>query len=338
MIDFCVHTVQNEMKFTPLHIVIPKDRCQMKRRNGIIKQPTSRALFWGIGAFTVLGAAVIYAATKKDTKSADKKEVAQEPSILEDEVVQEANIPSYEQQTAQDQGIDQEEPQEKTIQQLILEQKALTNDNRILVIGDSQVGRNIEAVIKEDWDPVLGLSSVSWYKEGTNPAKILKNIAKQDPFFLELTQMLSEKFPIIFIQLGDNAINTSSEVSNLLQMILSNYEGGESPLIIWSGPFPICLPNNKSTAYVKAPPCEPGAWNCLPQYQEMKRTQFTPKIASAIRDLNNEKIIFISPYDSPVFPTSGRKACFTSDGIHLLRPAARQYLNNLLTTKVNKEG
>ena len=152
MIDFCVQTVQNEMKFTPLHIVIPKDRCQMKRRIGIIKQPTSRALFWGIGAFTVLGAAVIYAATKKDTKSPDRKEIAQEPKILEKEVVRQDAIPVHEEQTSsQDQGVDQGESQEKTIQQLILEQKALTNDNRMLVIGDSQVGRNIEAVIKEDW-------------------------------------------------------------------------------------------------------------------------------------------------------------------------------------------
>jgi hypothetical protein len=311
----------------------------MKRRNGIRKNPTSKALFWGIGAFTVLGAAVIYAATKKEDKAPDEKTpIAEEPTIIEDEVVAQEEMPIItDQAIPQNQAIPEGGSQEKTIQQLILDQKALTNDNRLLIIGDSQVGRNIEAVIKEDWDPALGLESVSWYKEGTNPAKIMKNISKNEPFFLDLTRMLSEKFPVIFVQLGDNAINNSTEVTNLLQMILSNYAEDESPLIIWSGPFPICLPNNKSTAYVKAPPCG-DSWNCLPQYQEMKRTQFTPRIASAIQDLGNKKIIFVSPYDGPLFPNLARKSCFTSDGIHLLRPAARQYLNNLLTIKVGNEG
>lgn len=219
--------------------------------------------------------------------------------------------------------------QPKTLGELIQKTSATKDDNRLLVIGDSQVKRNLYECIMQDWGNRLGLSVSTWNKEGTTPAKILDLMGNNTPEGAELKNALKQKPPIIFIQLGDNGINGPTEVKALLSKIVSNYKGVGNPLIIWSGPFPLCLPiPGQDTKYVKAPPC--STWRCLPNFQNEKRVVITNKIKDGIAQANLEDVIFISPYETKAFENYETRTCFTVDGIHLTRAIAQDYVTTLL--------
>lgn len=201
-------------------------------------------------------------------------------------------------------------------------------DNRILMIGDSQVGRTLSKAAQQVFVPTFNAQLHSWYFEGTTPKKILnKHIGENTSEGQNLKAALMQKFPIVFIQLGDNGITGSAECLSLLNYINSFYPTNQLPLIIWSGPFPLCLPNNVSTSYVKAEPCSPSDFRCITNYQEKKKNVDSGYIYQATSSISNAR--FITPYQlSPFNIQNGR--CFTSDGVHILQDAATLYLENLL--------
>ena len=195
-------------------------------------------------------------------------------------------------------------------------------------MGDSQVKRNLFECISQGWGNRLGVNVSTWNKEGTTPAKMLDLIRTNDPEGIELKNALKQKFPIIFIQLGDNGINGSTEVKSLLTKIASNYNTNEMPLIIWSGPFPLCLPvPGQDTKYVKAPPC--STWRCLPNFQNEKKVTITNKIRDGIAQATLPSVVFVSPYDTKAFENYETIPCFTVDGIHLTREIAQNYISSL---------
>ena len=201
-------------------------------------------------------------------------------------------------------------------------------DNRILMIGDSQVGRTLSKAAQQTFVPIFDAQLYSWYFEGTTPKKILnKHIGENTSEGQKLKEALMQKFPIVFIQLGDNGISGSAECLNLLNYINSFYPANQLPLIIWSGPFPLCLPNNVSTSYVKAEPCSPSDFRCITNYQEKKKNVDSGYIYQATSSVPNAR--FVTPYHLSPFNVQNVR-CFTSDGVHILQDAATLYLENLL--------
>ncbi len=220
-----------------------------------------------------------------------------------------------------------------SIGELIQETMRGAGDSRLLVIGDSQVKRTLANAITADWGTRLGAAVTAWNKEGTTPAKLLELMGSGSSEGTELKALLKQQFPVIFIQLGDNGINGSAEVRSFLAKIAKGYSNSASkPLVIWSGPFPICLPNGQGTSYVKAPPCT--GWKCLPNYQEMKRVDIPNKIRAGIASSEIPSTLFISPYDAPAFEGYESLPCFTIDGIHITDTMAQGYIGSLFDMRV----
>jgi hypothetical protein len=164
--------------------------------------------------------------------------------------------------------------------------------------------------------------------EGTTPTKVINDhVNRNSEKGQMLKSALAQKFPIVIIQLGDNGISSSAECINLINYINSHYPKNQEPLIIWSGPFPLCLPNGQSTSYVKAAPCDSSNWRCITYYQEKKKNIFSGYIYQATSSFPNAR--FVSPYHLSPFNIQNAK-CFTSDGVHILQDAATLYFENLL--------
>lgn len=226
------------------------------------------------------------------------------------------------------QAQDQTPSRSNTLQGLISSKLQGSRDNRILIIGDSQVGRTVTNAANNVFAPTFGAQIHSWFKEGTTPKKIMADhIQGNSDLGKQLKQALQAKFPVIFIQLGDNGISSSAECTELLSYINSMYPQGSEPLIIWNGPYPLCLPGGKSTSYVTAEPCDPSNFRCITNYQENKKNRFSGLIYQATSQFPNAK--FLSPYHFAPFNTSNG-SCFTSDGVHILQDAATSYLSNIL--------
>lgn len=219
-------------------------------------------------------------------------------------------------------------PHSNTLQGLISSKLQSSRDNRILILGDSQVGRTITTAANNVFAPAFGAQIHAWYKEGTTPKKIMSDhIQGNSDLGKALKQALQARFPVIFIQLGDNGISSSVECTELLSYINSMYPKGSEPLIIWNGPYPLCLPGGKSTSYVIAEPCDSSNFRCITNYQENKKNKFSGMIYQATSQFPNAR--FLSPYHFAPFNASGG-SCFTSDGVHILQDAATSYLSNIL--------
>lgn len=217
---------------------------------------------------------------------------------------------------------------DRSLRNQILQKMNSLGDNRILMLGDSQVGRTLSKAAQQVFVPSLGAQLYSWYFEGTTPKKIMnKHIGENTSEGQNLKEALRQKFPIVFIQLGDNGITGSAECLTLLNYINSFYPANKLPLIIWSGPFPLCLPNNVSTSYVKAEPCSSSDFRCITNYQEKKKNVDSGYIYQATSSTPNAR--FISPYHLAPFNIQNAR-CFTSDGVHILQDTATSYLENLL--------
>jgi len=217
---------------------------------------------------------------------------------------------------------------DRSLKNQILQKMNSLGDNRILMIGDSQVGRTLSKAAQQVFVPSFDAQLYSWYFEGTTPKKIInKHIGENTSEGQVLKNALMQKFPIVFIQLGDNGISGSTECLNLLNYINSFYPSNQLPLIVWSGPFPLCLPNNVSTSYVKAEPCSPSDFRCITNYQEKKKNVDSGYIYQATSSIPNAR--FVSPYHLSPFNIQNTR-CFTSDGVHILQDAATLYLENIL--------
>lgn len=280
----------------------------------------------GVTALVAIGATAFFISKKSNkTTQTQQAKKAKDPEFVEE------NNPET---TTQNQEIPTPS-HDSTIKGMINAKLQTTPSKRLLVIGDSQVKRNFKDVILSEWTQELGLSEVgAWNKEGVTPAKVVDILNGSSSEASELKSLLSQKFPVIFIQLGDNGINGPYEATNLLRKILNYYPSGKTPLIIWSGPLPLCLPNGQSTTYVKAPPCSPGVWKCLPVYQDLKRNEFSNRIISGIANTGVPNIYFVSAYNSPVFSDLDSMPCFTVDGVHFTREISISYLRSLLEMKV----
>ncbi len=243
------------------------------------------------------------------------------------------NVDDQSEIASQPESTSQPEPQpqptqNRSLKNQILQKMNSLGDNRILMLGDSQVGRTLSRAAQQAFVSGLGAQLYSWYFEGTTPKKIInKHIGENTSEGQVLKNALMQKFPIVFIQLGDNGITGSTECLNLLNYINSFYPSNQLPLIVWSGPFPLCLPNNVSTSYVKAEPCSPSDFRCITNYQERKKNVDSGYIYQATSSIPNAK--FISPYHIAPFNVQNAR-CFTSDGVHILQDAATSYLENIL--------
>lgn len=225
----------------------------------------------------------------------------------------------------------QSQPQptiDRSLRNQILQKMNSLGDHRILMLGDSQVGRTLSKAAQQVFVPTFDAQLYSWYFEGTTPKKIInKHIGENTSEGQVLKNALMQKFPIVFIQLGDNGISGSTECLNLLNYINSFYPSNQLPLIVWSGPFPLCLPNNVSTSYVKAEPCSSSDPRCITNYQERKKNVDSGYIYQATSSISNAR--FVSPYYLSPFNVQNAR-CFTSDGVHILQDASTLYLENIL--------
>jgi chitosanase len=215
---------------------------------------------------------------------------------------------------------------------LTISQKLLNSNNKtIFIIGDSQVGRSIKKGAETVLAPYYNARIESWYKEGTTPKKIMEDhILNNSVLGQELKRYLSQRYPVIIIQLGDNGISSEKECFDLLNYINSyyySYSLSELPYIIWSGPFPLCLKDGQSTSYVKSEPCSSSEWRCITNYQKSKKNTFSHRIEEASKKFNNVK--FISPYNyEPFRSLLGTNTCWTSDGVHVIQNYTNSYLQN----------
>jgi len=215
---------------------------------------------------------------------------------------------------------------------LIRDRLNRSNKRNILVLGDSQAKRSIINQIKDIWGVFFDANYEGWAVEGISPRTIkTKHISKRTELANDLKQKLSQKPSVVYIQLGDNGIDTFNENVWLLQYINSFYSNDELPLIIWSGPFPLCAPEGLDVKYFIPSPCNEKDWKCFPSYQKRKKVDFTNKIKEAIAQFSNA--FFVSPYDCPPFNIPNTK-CFTTDGIHITIQAMKSYLYEILNRKV----
>jgi hypothetical protein len=205
-------------------------------------------------------------------------------------------------------------------------------ESKMLVIGDSQVLRSMGKSFQEAMSSYKNNIDY-WGIEGTTPNKIIKNhILKSTNDANLLIAKLSQKPGIIIIQLGDNGINTSNECDKLIRYINSFYTEQTLPLILWSGPFPLCIPDNSKSKYV-LPACV-GDDRCINNYQPKKKNVWTPRIQNATKVFAN--VFFNSPYSSPPFNDPNVK-CFTADGVHINKIPMNQYVDFLLNKELINE-
>jgi hypothetical protein len=204
-------------------------------------------------------------------------------------------------------------------------------ENILFVIGDSQTLRSMGKAFKN----ILGSSASNqvsyWGIEGTTPKKILVNhVNKATEQGNQLIAGLMKKPPIIVIQLGDNGINNSDECMKLIMYINSFYDPSRLPLIVWSGPFPLCIPASGSRYVLPSCTSDP---RCLSVYQARKLNEWTPRVNNGIRSFSN--VYFVSPYEYQPFVEKGQP-CFTDDGVHISKEAMSKYVDYLLNRGLSK--
>ncbi len=204
-------------------------------------------------------------------------------------------------------------------------------ENILFVIGDSQTLRSMGKAFKS----LLGSGASNrvsyWGIEGTTPKKILvKHVNMATDQGNQLIAGLMKKPPIIVIQLGDNGINSSDECMKLIMYINSFYDPSRLPLIVWSGPFPLCIPASGSRYVLPSCTSDP---RCLSVYQARKLNEWTPRVNNAIRSFSN--VYFVSPYEYQPFVERGQP-CFTDDGVHISKDAMSKYVDYLLNRGLSK--
>ncbi len=304
-----------------VNTILKKDS-QMKYRENPIK---SKNLLWA-----TIGISVVTLGIIQLSRSHNKKVDIEDNNNDEDQIGRTHDTPIEQSST----NIITEKPI-NTLASEFRKNIQKKTGSKILVIGDSQVLRTMgkafqEALIeyKDNID--------YWGIEGTTPNKILKNhVLKSTNDGNLLISKLSQKPDIIVIQLGDNGINSSAECDRLIRYINSFYPEQALPLILWSGPFPLCIPdtqNSRTRQYV-LPACKDDA-RCINNYQAKKKNVWTLNVKNAMKVFPN--VYFNSPYDSNPFNIPNIK-CFTADGVHINKDPMRQYVDFLLNKELTNE-
>jgi len=184
----------------------------------------------------------------------------------------------------------------------------------IYVLGDSQVARTLgdayhAAYAAEDiW--------VDWFgKPGATPSDYLKDPTLFDEFNKAMKSIGC--FDVLVVQLGDNGIQTSTEVSQFRELIKTSCP---HTLMVWSGPMKAVNPTNGSSTYVSSDPTSP---RYLPTYNNT-RAIWNERILKGL----TEQDLFINNME---LQTNQKSGSFTDkrtgDGIHLTEASAADLVN-----------
>lgn len=192
---------------------------------------------------------------------------------------------------------------------------------RLLVIGDSQVGRNIGPALEASFRNKMPLLETSrWFKEGTTPTKILKDSTLKST----LLNTLSEFSPdFIIIQLGDNGLYSKEDIKSLANLIINQAPKGA--FILWSGPQPLGIPKNINSSYVTIDPSRSDEPTYFDNYN-LEKDKWFKRLREAIEELGS--VALVDPRD---FIGSGSFDIKTmsTDGVHIDKEAAEDYANAL---------
>lgn len=193
----------------------------------------------------------------------------------------------------------------------------LIEGSNVLLIGDSQIGRNIGRSL-DDASKGFAKEVSMFFKEGTTPKKIMS-----DPILRKgLMESIDDSDPnVIIIQLGDNGISNTKEVSDFIDMIRSK----SSSLIIWIGAHPVTIPK-KESSYVFTDPSKKNEVRYIDNYNKLKK-DWNSLISSSATNYPN--VIFFDP--SLVFPTGSYSLNkMSTDGIHLDKEASIDFVNEFI--------
>lgn len=200
------------------------------------------------------------------------------------------------------------EDEELTIDQFLL-------DEPILVLGDSQVGRNVGKSITERF-PNNEVHLV--YKEGYTPKKFMTD---GDMLFSLADQVVDNNIRNVIVQFGDNGIYGNSRVKELAEFLKEL--GVES--IFWIGSHVKTVPKNKNSSYVHTSPTSDDDWRFIPRYNDLAKSWNQ----SMMSDLENiDGVIFINPFD--YYPVGEYDETTASvDGVHLDKGASDDFINSI---------
>ena len=181
------------------------------------------------------------------------------------------------------------------------------NIQSIHIIGDSQTQRHIGEAFSEEFSPRV----VTYFgREGSDPLQ-----------YLNTPQLLQDSLPhtctdLIYIQLGDNGIQSSESVRRLIDFYRRKCPNA---LFVWGGPMRAVNPTIR-TSYISDDPTSP---RYLPTYNAT-RSVWNDRARQGALDTNimffdNYNIQNAQPSSSAFSNTRG------GDGIHLLENSAKTH-------------
>jgi hypothetical protein len=191
----------------------------------------------------------------------------------------------------------------------------------LFILGDSQVKRHIGSAFKEVFQP-KGIEVKYFGLEGARPSTYLKESSR----LLESELVCSD---VVFIQLGDNGVNSPQNISSLEDEVKRLCP---SATIVWGGPFKVVLPTN-SSQYVNDDPTSP---RYIHTYNKTKKVWI-----DRIKEGLSNDAVFIDGYS--LQETEPKGSDFSEsrdgDGVHLTYPSAYKYAtivdNILFSNKVS---
>lgn len=193
----------------------------------------------------------------------------------------------------------------------------LIENSNVLLVGDSQIGRNIGKSLDEASKSFAKEVSM-FFKEGTTPKKIMGDLTLRNGL---LEAIESANPNVIIIQLGDNGISNTKEVSDFIDLIRSKSDG----LIIWIGAHPVTIPKKEST-YVFTDPSRKNETRYIDNYNKLKKN-WNSLISSSVANYPN--VIFFDP--SIFFPTGSYSLNdMSTDGIHLDKEASIDFVDKFI--------
>lgn len=193
----------------------------------------------------------------------------------------------------------------------------MISNSNVLLIGDSQIGRNIGKSFESISSDLNSRFSL-FFKEGVTPKKILDNSDLKQRM---LNSIGSSNPDVIIIQLGDNGISNTKEVLEFINLIKSHFNG----IIIWIGAHPVTIPK-KESSYVFTDASKIGESRYIDNYNKLKKS-WNSIISSSLEF--EKDVIFFDPL--LLFPTGSYNLKDMSiDGIHLDRQASDDFVNRFV--------
>jgi len=203
---------------------------------------------------------------------------------------------------------DSSEDEEFTIDQFFI-------DEPILVLGDSQVGRNIgKSIIDRFPNNEIHLL----YKEGYTPKKFMTD---GDMVFDLANKIGDNKIRNVIVQFGDNGIYGNSRVKALADYLKEL--GVEN--IFWIGSHVKTVPKGNNSSYVHTSPTSDDDWRFIPRYNDLAKG-WNQSMMSDLADVDG--VIFINPFD--YYPVGEYDETTASvDGVHLDKGASDDFVNSI---------